>query len=470
MIGRCPARASLQEYAPLEARMSTTTPTTSLAAQETSLARRPGRWIDHWNPENDRFWESIGKTTARRNLVFSILSEHVGFSVWVAWSVMVLFMPQHTWGFSVADKFLITTLPAAIGSFVRLPYTFAIAKFGGRNWTVISAVSLLVPSILAIAVLKPGISLGETLFVAALFGIGGGNFASSMANINNYYPQRLKGWALGLNAGGGNIGVATVQIVGALIIASHVKSVDPRVVLYIYVPLIMLVATLAWFNMDNLSEATSDKGAMREVAKRSHTWIISFLYIGTFGSFIGFGFAFGQVLAASGVKAPAYYVWIGAFVGSLIRPVGGMLADRFKGSTVSFWNFVAMVAATAAVYLTAKTHSLPLFIAAFTVLFALTGIGNGSVYKMIPAIFHGEATEKATGSFQARRLASALVGVAGAIGAFGGVLVQIAFRQSFLSFGTGNAAYLAFIVFYTLCAIVTWTFYIRTKRAALMAV
>ena len=453
--------------------------TTAIAPSQTVSAptRRTGRWIEHWDPEDDRFWDSVGKRTARKNLTFSILSEHVGFSVWVIWSVMVLFMPPDTWHFSVADKFLITTVPAAVGSVVRLPYTFAVAKFGGRNWTVSSALLLLVPSLVAVAVVKPGISLGEILVVAALFGVGGGNFASSMANINNFYPQRLKGWALGLNAGGGNIGVATVQIVGALVIAAHSKNVDPRMMLYIYIPLIVLVATISWFTMDNLAEATSDKGAMREVVKHKHTWIISLLYIGTFGSFIGFGFAFGQVLDASGVQTPIYYVWIGAFAGSLIRPIGGMLADRYKGSIVSFVNFLAMIVATVVVLITSKSHSIPLFVIAFTVLFALTGIGNGSVYKMIPAILHGRCAidpklgaDAAARNFQARRLSSALVGVAGAIGAFGGVLVQIAFRQSFLSYSNGDAAYIGFIVFYTLCALVTWTVYIRARDEALVGV
>jgi NNP family nitrate/nitrite transporter-like MFS transporter len=455
--------------------------TTTVPVQDVTTAAPPsargGRWIDHWEPENETFWNAVGKKIARKNLTFSILSEHVGFSVWVIWSVMVLFMPPHTWHFTVADKFLITTVPAAVGSVVRLPYTFAIAKFGGRNWTVTSALLLLIPALVAVAVVKPGISLTEILIVAALFGVGGGNFASSMANINNFYPQRLKGRALGLNAGGGNIGVATAQIVGALVIATHGNKVDPRVMLYVYVPLIVVVAALAWFRMDNLTDATNDKGAMREVAKHQHTWIISFLYIGTFGSFIGFGFAFGQVLAASGVKNPIYYVWIGAFAGSLVRPIGGMLADRYKGSVVSLVNFVAMLAATVVVLITSKSHSLPAFVVAFTVLFALTGIGNGSVYKMIPAIFHGEATrgvganaDAAASNFQARRLSSAVVGVAGAIGAFGGVLVQIAFRQSFLSFHNGDAAYIGFIVFYTLCALVTWAVYIRTTDDALVGV
>ena len=434
--------------------MTSNTTAPEIVDDDEWLQRRPNHWIDRWEPEDPTFWDAVGAKTAKRNLVYSILSEHIGFSVWVIWSVMVLFMPEPVWGFSVTDKFLLTTTPAALGSFVRLPYTFAIAKFGGRNWTVISAALLLIPSLLAVFVLTPGVSFGTLLIVTALAGVGGGNFASSMANINNFYPQRLKGRALGLNAGGGNLGVAAVQIVGALVIAFAGNTVDPRIMLYIYIPLVAVVTVLAWLRMDNLTEATNDTGSLREVARRGHTWIISFLYIGTFGSFIGFGFAFGQVLAAAGATKPIYYVWLGAAVGSLIRPVGGMLADRYTGSIVTFWNFVAMVGASALVLIASRTESIPMFVLVFTLLFALTGLGNGSVYKMIPAIFHAESVTRvgagadAAGErFQARRRSSALVGVAGAVGAFGGVLVQLAFRQSFLSFGTGTAAYVGFVVF-----------------------
>ena len=212
-----------------------------------------------------------------------------------------------------------------------------------------------------------------------------------MANINNFYPQRLKGRALGLNAGGGNIGVAAVQVVGALVIAFAGTTVDPRVMLYLYIPLVVVVTAMAWRYMDNLREATNDQGALREVARHRHTWIISLLYIGTFGSFIGFGFAFGQVLAAAGAEKPIYYVWLGAFVGSLIRPVGGMLADRFTGSKVSLYTFLAMTVAAALVLVASRAQSIAMFVAVFTILFALTGLGNGAVYKMIPAIFHAES-------------------------------------------------------------------------------
>ena len=267
--------------------------------------------------------------------------------------------------------------------------------------------------------------------------------------------------------------MAAVQVVGALVLFTYGPSTDPRVMLYLYIPLVLVVAALAWSRMDNLSEARNDKGALREVARHRHTAIISFLYIGTFGSFIGFGFAFGQVLAAAGAERPIYYVWLGAFAGSVIRPVGGILADRYRGSVVSFWTFLAMTAAAVVVAVAADSGSVPLLATAFTVLFVLTGLGNGSVYKMIPAIFHAESAGAGAGgrsSSQGRRLASALVGIAGAVGAFGGVLVQVAFRESFLAYGDGSAAYLAFIGFYLACAVVTWAVYLRSSPGRLVGV
>ena len=184
-----------------------------------------GRWIDDWRPEDPQFWESTGKKVARRNLFFSIFSEHIGFSIWSLWSVLVLFLPEPVFGIDPAGKFLLTALPTALGAFVRLPYTFAVAKFGGRNWTIVSAALLLVPTIATAIVLEPGVSFTTLLVVACLAGVGGGNFASSMANINTFYPDRLKGWALGLNAGGGNLGVPVVQLVGLLVLAT--AGVDP---------------------------------------------------------------------------------------------------------------------------------------------------------------------------------------------------------------------------------------------------
>jgi len=460
----------------------------------------PGRsrWLDVWDPENPTFWERTGAKVARRNLVFSVFTEHIGFSIWSLWSVFVLFLTP-AYGISTdpkqaaAEKFLLTTLPTALGSGVRLPYTFAVAKFGGRNWTIVSALLLLVPTVAVAIALEPGTSFGELLFLAALAGVGGGNFASSMANINSFYPQRLKGAALGLNAGGGNLGVAAVQLVGLAVLATAGKA-HPRVMVGVYIPLIVLAALCAALFMDNISHVKNDKRAMRDVCRDPHTWIMSFLYIGTFGSFIGFGFAFGQVLQnqfpshfwASGlVKGKhvvdpvkvAYLTFLGPLVGSLIRPVGGWLADKIGGAKTTFWNFIAMTVCTSCVLAASLQKSLVLFFIGFIALFVFTGIGNGSTYKMIPAIFRSKAqllvadgADSATADREARRFANALIGIAGAIGAFGGVLVNVAFRQSFLTYQNGNGAYVGFIAFYAACFAVTWVVYLRKSPKRLTGI
>ncbi len=429
-----------------------------------------GHWIDDWRPEDPVFWETSGARIARRNLVFSIFSEHIGFSVWTLWSVLVLFLGPR-YGIDPAGKFLLTAVPALVGSVLRIPYTFAVARFGGRNWTIFSAALLLVPSILAAFLIKPGVSYTTLLVIAAIAGVGGGNFASSMANINAFYPDRLKGWALGINAGGGNLGVAAVQLVGLFVLAVFGAG-NPGIVAGIYVPLIVVAALGSALFMDNLSQARNEKRGMRDATREPHTWIMSLLYIGTFGSFIGFGFAFGQVLQVqfatefnTPVKA-AYLTFLGPLLGSLIRPVGGALADRLGGARVTFWNFIAMAAGAAIVLLASRSHSLALYLIGFIALFVFSGVGNGSTYKMIPAIFrarHGDGHD-------ARRLSGAVIGLAGAIGAFGGVLVNLAFRQSFLTYHDADAAYLAFIAFYVLCVLVTWVVYLRPSHRRLAGV
>jgi NNP family nitrate/nitrite transporter-like MFS transporter len=215
--------------------------------------------------------------------------------------------------------------------------------------------------------------------------------------------------------------------------------------------------------MHNLAQARTEKRAVRDAARQPHTWVMSLLYIGTFGSFIGFGFAFGQVLQvqfASDFSTPvkaAYLTFLGPLLGSLVRPVGGYLADRLGGARVTFVNFVLMAVGASVVLLASGQHSLPLYLVGFIALFVFSGIGNGSTYKMIPAIFKAQFADL----HEARRISSAVIGIAGAIGAFGGVLVNLAFRQSFLSYKSADAAYVAFIAFYVLCVAVTWTVYLR---------
>ncbi|WP_030610549.1 nitrate/nitrite transporter [Streptomyces achromogenes] len=425
---------------------------------------RRGRWIERWDPEDEAFWNATGERIARRNLWFSVLSEHIGFSVWTLWSVLVLFMgPEY--GLTPADKFLLTSVVTLVGAVVRVPYTFAVAVFGGRNWTVVSASLLLAPTIAAFTVMEPGTSFSTFLLVGLLAGIGGGNFASSMTNINAFFPLRKKGWALGLNAGGGNIGVPVIQLVALAIIGA---GGGPRVLLGIYIPLIVVAAVLAALFMDNLASVKNDTGAAKDAARDAHTWIMAVLYIGTFGSFIGYSFAFGQVLTIQFGRTPlqaAYLTFIGPLLGSLIRPVGGRLADRYGGARITLWNYVGMAAATAVLIGAGMRKSLPLFVSVFVVLFVLSGLGNGSTFKMIPGIFQAKALARGlqgeAAVAQGRRLSGAAMGLIGAVGALGGVGINLAFRQSFLSYGSGTGAFVAFLGFYAVCFVVTWAVYLR---------
>jgi MFS transporter, NNP family, nitrate/nitrite transporter len=446
--------------------------TATAGPPETGTARRSlvaGRWIDHWEPEDESFWQRTDRKIANRNLLFSVLSEHIGFSVWTLWSVLVLFMgPEY--GIDAAGKFFLVSVPTLVGAVLRLPYTFAVAKFGGRNWTIVSAALLLIPTILAAIVMHPGTSYTTFMIVAAIAGVGGGNFASSMTNINAFFPERHKGWALGLNAGGGNIGVPVIQLIALLIIATAGAG-HPRIILAVYIPLIVVAAVLSALYMDNISSVRNDTGAFQESIREGHTWIMAFLYIGTFGSFIGYSFAFGLVLQNQFGRTPlqaASITFIGPLLGSLIRPVGGKLADKYGGAKVTFFNFIAMVVASAVILAGSAAKSLGVYAAGFIVLFVLTGVGNGSTYKMIPSIFRGKALQavarggdERTQLLRARKVSGAAIGIIGAVGAFGGVLINMAFRQSFLTAKTGDPAFWAFIAFYLACIAVTYVVYLR---------
>ncbi|MBM9621290.1 nitrate/nitrite transporter [Streptomyces zhihengii] len=425
-----------------------------------------GRWIDEWDPEDETFWRTKGERIARRNLAFSVLSEHIGFSIWSLWSVMVLFMgPEY--GIDPAGKFFLIGTATLVGAVIRVPYTFAVARFGGRNWTIFSALLLLLPTGAAFAVMEPGTSYGTFLLVAALTGVGGGNFASSMTNINAFFPLRRKGWALGLNAGGGNIGVPVIQLVALLIIGTA-GAAHPRIVLGVYLPLIVVAALCSALWMDNLTPVKNDTGAFKAASGDGHTWIMAFLYIGTFGSFIGYSFAFGLVLQTQFGRTPlqaASLTFIGPLLGSLIRPVGGLLADRFGGARITLWNFVAMAGATGVVIAASLAESLPVFLVGFTALFVLSGLGNGSTFKMIPGIFQNKALAQGmTGEAAAaygRRLSGGSMGLIGAVGGIGGLAINLAFRQSFQTAGTGTAAFVAFLAYYAVCCLVTWAVYLR---------
>ncbi|OZC31413.1 NarK/NasA family nitrate transporter [Gordonia polyisoprenivorans] len=444
--------------------------------------------ITDWDPEDRHAWDTGNAAIARRNLLWSVICEHIGFSIWSLFSVMALFMgPQY--GINADQKFVIAATATFVGACLRVPYTQATARFGGRNWAIFSAVVLLIPTGLTMMLMmNPGeFGFGWFLAVAALTGFGGGNFASSMTNINAFYPQRLKGWALGLNAGGGNIGVPVVQLIGLLVI--WLASDKPEILCAIYLVALAVAGIGAAVFMDNLDHQTASGRAMIDCLKHYDSWLISVLYIGTFGSFIGFSFAFSQVLSlsfqSSGQSASAaslsaaQIAWIGPLLGSLFRPLGGKFADRFGGGRVTLWSFVAMVASSVILVVSgtvADSHpghriestQLAGFIIGFILLFAISGIANGSVYKIIPTIFEHKSRNLpgisgGAAVLWSRSMSGALIGIAGAVGALGGVAINLVLRSSYKANHSATVAFWVFMAFYVIAGVITWWFYARRE-------
>jgi NNP family nitrate/nitrite transporter-like MFS transporter len=442
---------------------------------------RRNTWISDWNPEDEKFWERKGRSIARRNLIWSILAEHFGFSIWLIWSIVATKLPQAGFHYTTEQLFQLVALPGLVGALMRFPYTFAVPRFGGRNWTIVSAALLFIPTIsLAYFVSRPDTPYWLMLIVAATAGLGGGNFASSMANISFFYPNRMKGWALGLNAAGGNIGVSTVQLLtpilmGLGIINLYLAVPQGHSGLYLenaglmWLPLLMLAVFGAWRYMNNLTTARSTFRDQLVIVGRKHTWVMSWLYIGTFGSFIGYSAAFPLLIKTQFPAVTISVAFLGPLVGSIVRPLGGLLADKIGGAKVTFWNFVAMGTATAGVIHFVDTKSFAGFLAMFLILFVTTGVGNGSTFRMIPSIFREEKLRDAGASSHARaaaltaagRESAAVIGFTSAIGACGGYLIPRSFGASIAATGGPHLALEIFLGFYLSCIALTWWFYMR---------
>lgn len=441
---------------------------------ETARAPRGKHWIDDWRPEEPEFWSTVGKPIARRNLIFSIFAEHIGFSVWLLWSIVVVQMTAGPGGIPAASGFALTTsqalwlvaVPSGVGAFLRLPYTFAVPVFGGRNWTVVSALLLLIPCLLlAWAVSNPDIPYPLLLLVAATAGFGGGNFASSMANISFFYPEKEKGWALGLNAAGGNIGVAVAQKIIPVVVTIGAGVALSLAGLF-YVPFAVAAAVCAFLFMNNISEAKADVKPVWQSLRHADTWVMSLLYIGTFGSFIGYSSAFPTLLKAVFGRGDIALAWafIGAGIGSVARPFGGWLSDRIGGARITALSFVMLAVGAAIALWSVQAKNMPVFFISFMLLFISTGIGNGSTYRMISKIFKIKG-EDAGGSPETmvfmRRQAAGALGIISSVGAFGGFIVPLAYAWSNLQFGNIKPALWFYVAFFIVLLGVTWFFYLR---------
>jgi NNP family nitrate/nitrite transporter-like MFS transporter len=445
------------------------------------MSKPSAAWISEWNPEDEKFWNSKGKVIARRNLIWSIVAEHIGFSVWLIWSIVATKLPQAGFPYTTDQLFQLVALPGLIGSLMRFPYTFAVTTFGGRNWTIFSAAVLFIPTIaLAYFVTQPDTPFWLMLVVAATAGLGGGNFASSMANISFFYPDRMKGWALGLNAAGGNIGVSSVQLLTPILMGvgliSLYQATPTSGGIYLQNAGLMWLLPLtiavigAFLFMNNLTSARSTFKDQLAIVGRKHTWIMSYIYIGTFGSFIGYSAAFPLLIKTQFPAVTVAIAFLGPLVGSVSRPLGGLLADKVGGAIVTFWNFIAMGAATIGVMYFVEIKEFSGFLTMFLILFVTTGIGNGSTYRMIPSIFREEKLREAKGSGEADRTlavsaarieAAAALGFIGAVGACGGYLIPRGFGASIAATGGPYLALEIYLAFYASCLALTWWYYLR---------
>ena len=441
------------------------------------------RTITDWHPNDERFWERTGKRIARRNLFWSILAEFLGFSVWQLWSAVAVNLNKAGFHLTLGQLFWLVSVPGLVGATMRFPYGFVVARVGGRNWTVISAALLLIPSVLlAVLVQHPHTPYWALIGAAATAGFGGGNFASSMANISYYYPDSKKGWALGLNAAGGNIGVAVVQFVVPAVVGLGVLGLAAKTAKHlslqwaglVWIPFIVAAVVGAFFFMNNLSVAKASIREQLVILKRRQTWVMSWLYIGTFGSFIGYSAAFPLLIKTQFPHVnPLEFAFLGPLLGSLARPLGGRLSDRLGGATVTFVNFIVMAVATLGVIWTLGMKSsgaFPLFLALSLLVFVASGVGNGSTFRMIPAAFKAEHARRAAGGGTAalaaadraaRKESAAVLGFSSAIAAYGSFVIPQAYNASISATGGVAAALAGFIVFYVTCIGVTWYGFLR---------
>ena len=449
---------------------------------------KPSRLLQDWRPEDPAFWEKTGHKVASRNLWISVPCLLLGFCVWMLFSLVSVNLNKVGFNFTTDQLFMLTAIPSVSGALLRVPYSFMIPLFGGRRWTALSTIFLVLPCAwLGFAVQDTTTSYNTFLVIALLCGFGGANFASSMSNISFFFPKAKQGGALGINGGLGNLGVSVMQLVAPLVISLGVFAAfsDKQTLAngadiwlqnaaWIWVPFLVIGTVAAWFGMNDLASSKASIRQQLPVLKRGHLWIMSVLYLATFGSFIGFSAGFAMLTKTQFPDINIMqYAFFGPFFGALARSAGGMLSDRLGGIRVTLVNYILMAIFAGLLFLTLPVNGVggnfPAFFAVFMVLFLTAGLGSGSTYQMIAVIFRKLTTDqaKARGATDEEALREAVTDTAAAlgfissIGAIGGFFIPKAFGTSLAMTGSPAGAMKVFLVFYVVCALITWLVYWR---------
>jgi NNP family nitrate/nitrite transporter-like MFS transporter len=446
---------------------------------------KPG-WIDRWEPEDATFWGSTGKKIAIKNLLVSIPALHLAFLVWLLWSAIVVNMNSVGFEFSVGELFWLAAIPGLTGPTLRIPHSFLPSKIGGWATHIISVGSLLAPTVwLFFAIQDSATAWSTFMIIGALAGFGGGNFASSMSNISSFFPTNRQGLALGLNAGLGNLGVSTVQAITPLIIGvgivgnsmvyregkfvngewittagGVVKEVWLQSGLLIWIIPTVIVFVAALLFMNSLRTFSLSLQDQMGIFRLRHTWVMTWLYTMAFGSFIGYAAAFPLTikLVYGGLDdAPdglaLRFAFLGPLVGSLVRPVGGWLSDKFTGARVTLLAGIGLIVSSLGV--TAFTHptsmdTFPRFLTMFLLMFIFTGLLNGSTFRMIGVIKQFD--------FRTR---GPVLGWTSAIAAYGAFIIPIVFKGAIENTNAPDQGLYGFVVFYALSLVILWWFYLR---------
>ncbi|WP_405980282.1 MFS transporter [Streptomyces sp. NBC_00158] len=448
---------------------------------------RPGRTITEWTPEDPAFWHSTGKKVATRNLWIAVPALLVAFVVWQVWSITATNLKDVGFGYSQSQLFWLTAVPGITGGTARIFYTFLGPMVGQRRFTALSTVILVVPLLwLGFAVQNPDTSYTTMVAIAALCGIGGANFSSSLANIGFFYPKQEKGNATGINGGLGNLGVSVVQLLTPILITSSVlalgagqKKADGSEIYlqnaaFVWIPVLVVLAAVAWFGQNDLKVASTPFSQQKIIFKRKHNWLMTWLYVGTFGSFIGFAAALPLLIKTTFPAYPvATYAWMGPALGALARWAGGWIADKLGGARVTILSFVGMGASIIGVinFLPAGSDhgSFQGFFLCFLAAFFFSGIGNGSTFRQIPVIFRAqhlkglaEGTPQYAAALKQSEIESgAVTGFTAGIAAYGFFFIP----AMFANFSVTSAMW-GFVAFYASCVAVTWWFYARKNAEA----
>jgi NNP family nitrate/nitrite transporter-like MFS transporter len=437
--------------------------------------------IGDWRPEEPAFWQATGRPIARRNLWISTYCLLLSFAVWMVWSVVVARLPAIGFAFTTDQLFWLAALPGLSGATLRIFYAFLVPIFGGRLWTTLSTASLLIPAFgIGYAVQDPQTPYLIFLVLALLCGFGGGNFASSMANISYFFPKSEKGNALAINAGLGNLGVSimqflvpvvvTMSLFGALGGQAQTAADGTQLWMqnagFVWVPLIGIGTLAAWFGMNDILSARSSFADQATIFGRAHTWLMCWLYTGTFGTFIGMSAGFPLLAKLVFPEVDALkYAFVGPLLGALSRAGTGWISDRLGGARVTFWVFVVQIIAIVGMIYFLDQASFAGFFAMILLLFFVSGVGNASTFQMVPGIMRRAVDLSEPGlndeqrRLQAEREGAAVIGFTSAIAAYGAFYIPKAYGSSIDLTGTADAALWGFLIFYVSCAALTWFAY-----------